>query len=96
MLGLVWMMWITLLKTTQGVILLARALKNFSISIFIKVLPTSVLRILATQLATMMNGDGLARALKNFSISIFIKVLPTSVLRILATQLATMMNGDGG
>ena len=38
--------------------LLARALKNLSISIFIKVLPTSVSRILATQLATMMNDDG--------------------------------------
>ena len=38
--------------------LLARALKNLSISIFIKVLPTSVLRILATHHTTMMNGDG--------------------------------------
>ena len=34
------------------------ALQNLSISIFIKVLPTSVPRILATQHTTMMNGDG--------------------------------------
>ena len=32
-----------------------RALKNLSISTIIKVLPISVSRILATQLATMMN-----------------------------------------
>ena len=38
--------------------LLVRALKNLSISIFIKVLPISVSRILGTQLTTMMNGDG--------------------------------------
>ena len=38
--------------------LLARALKNLSISIFIKVLPISVSRILATQHTTMMNSDG--------------------------------------
>ena len=41
--------------------LLARALKNLSISIFIKVLPTSVPRILATHLSTMMNSDGQCR-----------------------------------
>ena len=38
--------------------LLARALKNLSISIFIKVLPISVSRILATHHTTMMNSDG--------------------------------------
>ena len=38
--------------------LLACAFKNLSISIFIKVLPISVSRILATQHTTMMNGDG--------------------------------------
>ena len=32
-----------------------RALKNLSISTIIKILPISVSRILATQLATMMN-----------------------------------------
>ena len=37
---------------------LAHALKNLSIPIFIKVLPISVSRILATQLATTMNDDG--------------------------------------
>src|SRR3954469_18539823 len=35
-----------------------RALMNLSISIFIRVLPTSVPRILATHHTTMMNGDG--------------------------------------
>ena len=60
-LGLGWRMWTTLLKTTQGMILLARALKNLSISIFIKVLPTSVSRILATHLTTMMNSGGRCR-----------------------------------
>ena len=38
--------------------LLAHALKNLSISIFIKVLPTSVARILATRHTTMMTSDG--------------------------------------
>ena len=35
-----------------------RALKNLSISVFIKVLPTFVPRILATHRTTMINGDG--------------------------------------
>ena len=35
-----------------------RALKNLSTSIFIKVLPISVSRILATQHTTMMNTGG--------------------------------------
>ena len=60
-LGLGWMMWTTLLKTTQGMIFLARALRNLSISIFIKVLPTSVSRILATHLTTLTNSDGQCR-----------------------------------
>ena len=66
-----WMMWTTLLKTTQGMILLARALKNLSISIFIKVLPTSVSRILATQHTTMMNSDGRANAKEDNTFSDF-------------------------
>ena len=37
------------------------ALQNLSISIFIKVLPTSVPRILATQHTTMMNTGGRCR-----------------------------------
>ena len=41
--------------------LLARALKNLSISIIIKVLPISVSRILATQLTTRMNTGGKCR-----------------------------------
>ena len=63
-LGLEWMMWTTLLKTTQGMILLARALKNLSISIFIKVLPTSESRILATHLTTLTNSDGQCRCIE--------------------------------
>ena len=44
--------------------LLARALKNLSISIFIKVLPTSASRILATHLTTLTNSDGQCRCIE--------------------------------
>ena len=63
-LELEWMMWTTWFKTTQWMILLARALKNLSISIFIKVLPTSVLRILETHLTTLTNRDGQCRCIE--------------------------------
>ena len=52
------MMWITLLKTTQRMTLLACALKNMNNPITIIVLPTSMKIMLIQLHTTMMNNDG--------------------------------------
>ena len=52
------------------------ALKNLSISVFIKVLPTSVPRILATHHTTMINGDGGCRCKEDITISDFSLAMP--------------------